>query len=119
MPTEQLEIVLEYSGPDIEDGAMAVEDLVPVLQGIAGAYGKVAASKGIATPRARFEAIAIGSYLALKERPQLALAPPDVTTWLDGEDFHKITTSDSANAIKKLNARIGFVRDHLLGVEAS
>lgn len=45
----ELEIVLVYSGPDIQDGAMAVEDIVPVLQGFAGAYGKLAASQRIVT----------------------------------------------------------------------
>jgi len=78
-------------------------------------FGFRRARKGMATPRARFEAIAVGSYLALKERPALATDPPRVVEWLDGEGFRDVTTSDSANAIKKLKNRIGFVRDHLLG----
>ena len=78
-------------------------------------FGFRRARKGMATPRARFEAIAIGSYLALKERPQLATSPADVSAWLDGPEFRDVTTSDSANAIKKLKGRIGFVRDHLVG----
>ena len=70
---------------------------------------------GVATPRARFEAIAIGSYLALKERPALATATVDVTHWIDGEEFKAITGSDGANVISRLRARLHFVRDHLLG----
>ena len=42
MPREQVEIHLRYEGPDVDDGAMSVEQVVPVLQGFAGAYGKLA-----------------------------------------------------------------------------
>ena len=63
------------------------------------------------TPRARFEAIALGSYLALQVRP--GLNPGDVSSWLGGE-FLEQTRSDGANARKKLLSRIHFVRDQLL-----
>lgn len=69
-----------------------------------------------ATPRARFEAIAIGSYLALRERLDLDTADIDVEGWLDSESFSNVTGSDGANAIGRLKARMHFVRDHLLGV---
>lgn len=39
---EQIEIHLRYGGPDVEDGSMSVEDIVPVLQGFSSAYGKLA-----------------------------------------------------------------------------
>lgn len=74
------------------------------------------AAAGKATPRARFEAIAIGSYLALSENPQLAHQSPQVEEWLASEEFAKIIGSDGANAIGRLRSRITFVRDHLLGV---
>jgi hypothetical protein len=48
-PTTSLEIVLGYAGPDVDDGTMALDDLIPALQGFAGAYGKIAASKGYTT----------------------------------------------------------------------
>jgi hypothetical protein len=70
-------------------------------------------AKGTATPRARFEAIAIGSYLALKQRPELAERPIRVD-WLHEEDFRRATGSDGANAISRLKHRIHFVRDRLL-----
>lgn len=74
-------------------------------------------SKGKATPRARFEAIAVGSCLALTERPALAHgAVADVLPWLTGDHFVKVTGSDGANAIARLRERTGFVRDKLLGV---
>jgi hypothetical protein len=70
---------------------------------------------GKVTPRARFEAIAIGSFLAIKARPDLAGAPVDVSPWLNEEEFRGVTGSDGANAIARLRGRINFVRDRLLG----
>jgi hypothetical protein len=69
----------------------------------------------VATPRARFEAIAIGSYLALRTRPELASKPPDVTSWLTSDEFGEVIGSDGANVIRRLRNRINFVRDRLLG----
>jgi hypothetical protein len=67
-----------------------------------------------ATPRARFEAIAIGSYLAMQERPQLQSDRPDVLRWIESEPFSNVTGADGANAIARLRGRIGFVKDRLL-----
>ena len=78
-------------------------------------YGFRRAPGGIATPRTRFEAIAIGSYLALKERPALATATITATEWLTGADFKSIISSDGANVIRRLRTRLYFVRDRLLG----
>jgi hypothetical protein len=69
-----------------------------------------------ATPRTRFEAIAIGSYLAMQEQPDLANQHPDVASWLTGADFSAVTGSDGANVIARLKNRLHFVRDRLLGV---
>ena len=79
-------------------------------------YGFRKSENGKATPRARFEAIAVGSRLAINENPSLLqVAVPDVNGWLTGDDFNKVTGSDGANAIAKLRERTGFVRDRLLG----
>ena len=72
---------------------------------------------GTITPRARFEAIAIGSYLALQQRPKLASQDIDVSDWLSGEGFREVTGSDGANVRKKLTNRLHFVRDRLLETE--
>ncbi len=72
--------------------------------------------KGKVTPRARFESIAIGSYLALQKQPNLAEHLASVETWLDKKEFKEVTGADGANAIGRLRTRIHFVRDHLLGV---
>ena len=78
-------------------------------------HGFRRAGKGIATPHARFEAIAIGSYLALQARPELASQQIDVSGWLKGAEFRNVTGSDGANVMKKLVGRLHFVRDRLLG----
>ena len=44
MKKEQIEIHLRYEGPDVDDGSMSIEDIVPVLQGFSSAYGKIAAT---------------------------------------------------------------------------
>ena len=81
-------------------------------------HGFKRTGKGKSTPRARFEAIAVGSRLALDERPALAHeAVTDVLPWLTGDAFIKVTGSDGANAIARLRERTGFVRDKLLGGE--
>lgn len=80
-------------------------------------YGFRKGTKGKATPKARFEAIAIGSHKAVSARPDLATHDAehfDVTSWLTGADFATATTSDGANARARLEGRINFVRDKLL-----
>lgn len=64
-------------------------------------------------PRVRFEAIGVGTNLALRENPDLV--PMDVK-WLESTEFKKWTTSDAANSKSKVLGRIEFVRDCLLGV---
>lgn len=70
---------------------------------------------GKVSPRARFEAIAIGSYLALQEQPNLINQPLQVDEWLNSKAFRDVTGADGANGIGRLKARINFVRDKLLG----
>lgn len=82
-------------------------------------YGFRKSPNGNSTPRARFEAIAIGSYHAVQRRPEIRDLPTDlinVNTWLDSDDFIEVTGSDGANAIARLRGRIGFVEDKLVNV---
>lgn len=88
-------------------------DMIAFVQ-TAFPHGFRRAAKGNATPRTRFEAISIGSFLALQANPQLAHQHPDVARWLDEEAFRKITGADGANAIARLRGRMEFVRDRLL-----
>lgn len=64
-----------------------------------------------ATPRVRFEAIAVGVALALRENPDLVVENVD---WLNSEEFKQCTTSDASNNQGKLRGRIEYVRDQLL-----
>ncbi|MGL4608464.1 MAG: DUF262 domain-containing protein [Trueperaceae bacterium] len=82
-------------------------------------YGFRRSAQGRASPRARFESIAVGSYLALKENPQLTPDTDKIRLWLQGtggteSEFSKVTGSDGANAIKRLQGRIDFVKNQLL-----
>jgi hypothetical protein len=77
-------------------------------------HGFRRSAKGRASPRARFEAIAIGSFLALKEKPHLTVNNARVKDWIEGDDFREVTGSDGSNAIARLQGRINFVRDRLL-----
>jgi len=80
-------------------------------------YGFRKTPTGKATPRSRFEAIAVGSRLALNENPHLIDEEvPDVLPWLESRRFTEVTSSDGANAIARLRDRTGFVRDRLLGL---
>lgn len=72
-------------------------------------------AKGKVSPRARFEAIAIGSYLALQKQPGLFNQSIQVEEWLNSDEFREVTGADGANGIGRLKSRIHFVRDHLLG----
>jgi hypothetical protein len=64
------------------------------------------------TPRVRFEAIAIGVYLALEENSDLK--NPNME-WLESGGFKAHATSDASNNSNRLVRRVEFVRDALLG----
>ena len=62
MPREQVEIHLRYEGPDVDDGTMSLQDIVPVLQGFSSAYGKLAATDDpTSTHRLKIAAVRPGS----------------------------------------------------------
>ncbi|MFC7753699.1 DUF262 domain-containing protein [Tsukamurella soli] len=72
---------------------------------------------GRATPRTRFESIAIGVDSALSEFPELDEYPPErleVDTWISSAEFQHIVSSDGANAISRLRGRIGYVKEKLV-----
>ena len=68
------------------------------------------------TPRVRFDAIMIGSWLALKAKP--SLVPKNVDKWLDSEEFWLSTTSSAANVRSKILGRVTYVRQALLKGES-
>jgi Protein of unknown function DUF262 len=63
------------------------------------------------TSRIRFEALAVGTALALRAMPELV--PKDLS-WIDSSEFKRLTTSDASNSRVKVVNRIEFVRDQLL-----
>ncbi|MEB3070167.1 DUF262 domain-containing protein [[Mycobacterium] vasticus] len=80
-------------------------------------FGFRKAERSTATPRTRFESIAIGVDRALAERPELADRAADeiaVSSWINLPEFQKITSSDGANAIARLRGRIDFVKNKLV-----
>lgn len=62
-------------------------------------------------PRVRFEALAVGSALALRENPEIN---PTNLTWLQDPEFIRLTSSDGSNSAPRLKARLLYVRDRLL-----
>ncbi len=66
-------------------------------------------------PRVRFEAIATGTALALREIDPLDITPAQVLERMEAKDFNKIVVSDGANVRSKLEGRIGLVRSILVG----
>lgn len=77
-------------------------------------YGFRRTAKGKASPRARFESIAVGSYLALKQNSSLKVAPSRISEWVQSKEFSEVTGADGANAISRLKGRIYFVKNKLL-----
>lgn len=77
-------------------------------------YGFAKGPNAKSTPRVRFEAIAVGVALALAQ-PGVPANAADVGSWINGDEFRRLTTSDAANNRGRVIGRIEFVRDKLLG----
>lgn len=63
------------------------------------------------TPRVRFEAIAVGVNLALREEPSLR---PNDLGWMNSSEFEEHVTTHASNSLPRLKGRVEFVRDKLL-----
>lgn len=63
------------------------------------------------TPRVRFEALAVGINLALKEKSNLK---PKSVKWVKESAFEKEITGSSTNTPDKVKSRIDFVKNNLL-----
>jgi uncharacterized protein DUF262 len=71
------------------------------------------AEKGKRVPRVRFEAVAVGTALALRQNPAVNVQNTD---WLRSPEFDQLVRTDASNSAPKLRARIEYIRDKLLGV---
>lgn len=67
---------------------------------------------GKRVPRVRFEAVAVGTNLALRENPSIKVRD---TRWLVTKEFEMLVRTDASNSAPKLRNRIEYVRDNLLG----
>jgi len=75
------------------------------------AFGFAKSAKAKSTPRVRFEAIAVGVALALRENPLLNLKNID---WINSKEFKEYTTSDASNNEGKLKIRVEYVKNQLI-----
>lgn len=80
-----------------------------------GGFGRTPTAK--MTPRVRFEAIAVGVNLALREKPDLV--PSLQLEWLKDDStgpstFSTLTRTHASNSSVRLANRVEFVRDELL-----
>jgi len=75
-------------------------------------YGFKKSQKAKSTPRVRFEAIAVGVELALRENSDLE--PSNVENWLNSTEFNKYTKSDAANNKNRVTGRFEYVKTKLL-----
>lgn len=75
-------------------------------------YGFAKSKTAQSTPRVRFEAIAVGVALALREDEELKV---DNIDWINSDEFKTHTTSHASNSPTRVIGRIEYVRDMLLG----
>lgn len=66
---------------------------------------------GRRVPRVRFEAVAVGTNLALRENPNVKVRN---IRWFDTPEFATLVRTDASNSAPKLRGRIEYVRDNLL-----
>lgn len=71
--------------------------------------------KANTVPRVRFEAIATGTAIALREKGSLSISSSEVFVEMKRRKFDDIVVSDGANVRSKLEGRIGLVRSILVG----
>lgn len=70
---EKVEIELQYTGTDVDDGTMSLEDMLPALQGFSSAYGKIAMLQNPDTQhKLRITGVKKGSFHILLEAWNLA-----------------------------------------------
>ena len=74
-------------------------------------YGFAKSKNAKSTPRVRFEAIAVGVALALRENEKLLVNNVD---WIGSDEFRIHTTSHASNSPSRVTGRIEYVRNMLL-----
>lgn len=119
-PSEYIYSFLEEANKKAESDAGLVarlnDEFSRMLDFVSRAFpfGFRKSDSGKQIPRVRFEAISVGSALAIRERPDIYDNPPDVSTWIEEDEFLKAVTSDGANVRSKTIGRIALVYGSLL-----
>ena len=118
-PREYLYQYLKTANERAAEGGLDPSDLrdrfVATMEFVAQAFpnGFRKNPRSIQIPRARFEAISVGSALALASGARLRVRPEAISHWIDCEEFASIVASDGANVRKKLMERVHYVRTNL------
>jgi len=109
---------------EANQAALADEQVIPAMRQefarmlgfVTGAFmlGFRKSKTANTVPRVRFEAIAVGSALALRQQPELEVAPEVVAARMAEAGFDKLVVSDGANVRSKLEGRIDLGRSVLL-----
>jgi len=88
------------------------EEFLNVLTFVKGAFplGFRKTKTARTVPRVRFEAIAIGSGLSLRDNPQLKVNPKAIVEKMARFNFDRLVVSDGANVRSKLEGRIDIVK---------
>lgn len=81
-----------------------------IFRGMPHAFYKTPKSRRL--PRIRFEAISVGTALALRSRPDLEVQRH--AAWLESNEFLSLVRAEATNSGPKLRNRVLFVRDALL-----
>ena len=103
----------ESNEDEINNYKKRFEDMLNFANSLLGVQGFRKSLKSKSTPRARFEAIAVGIDIALRANPKLE---PSDNGWLESDEFIAWTRSDAANNKNRLRGRIAIVKDALLGI---
>jgi hypothetical protein len=115
----------EFNEADDEDVKVVIDDMKAEWSRMLGFVnehfpnGFKKQGRGKKVPRVRFEAIAVGTALALRDLDEdgeeaEALDIKDIPIWLESDQFKEWTTSDASNNRANLVGRLEFVRDKLL-----
>ena len=88
------------------------DEFLNVVTFVKGAFplGFKKSEKAKTIPRVRFEAIAIGSALALRDNPQLNVNQEVIAQKMARFNFDRLVVSDGANVRSKLEGRIDIVK---------
>ncbi len=77
-------------------------------------YGFRKSKDASSVARVRFEALACGITLALRENPRLGASKQHIENLLNSESFQRHVVSDASNSLPRLKGRLEFVKNHLL-----